>query len=551
MVAGPLFLQMNNKLIWAVLVAGVLAVALAFRVPVLSLRPMHHDEANQAVKCGTLQETGVYAYDSKDHHGPSLYYITLPFAWLTSGKDFAGTSEVTFRIVPVIFGIGAVLLLLLFADGLGRRAMLCSAALMAISPAMVFYSRFYIQEMLLVFFTLGAIASGWRYFRIRTAGWAAATGFFIGMMFVTKETSVMAYAAMAGALLVVYFMERRDVRLGAGSSGSGSEVSVKVLNLTHLLLLVAVAGFVWILFFSSFFTNWRGPVDSILAYKSYAGKSVESDHLHPWYYYLQILAFWKSAPGPIWSEGLILVPALVGLVAILLGKRGAVCGDRRLLRFMSVYTILLVIIYSVIPYKTPWCLLSFLSGLVILSGVGVVFLFNVSGGHFVRIILCVLLAAAGWNLAKQSWATNFRFYSDPRNPYVYAHTSRDFLNLVKRVETLSRVHSDGKKILIAVVASPYETWPLPWYLRSFPMTGFWQAGKELAEGFHPAIAVVSSDEQEAVLSRLGPGYHVEYFGLRPGVLLTLFVDKVLWDSFIEKGGAAGIDKLRDSSKTAK
>ena len=43
---------------------------------------MHHDEANQAVKFGALLETGAYQYDRNDHHGPTLYYLTLPSAWL-------------------------------------------------------------------------------------------------------------------------------------------------------------------------------------------------------------------------------------------------------------------------------------------------------------------------------------------------------------------------------------------------------------------------------------------------------------------------------------
>ena len=39
---------------------------------------MHHDEANQAVKFGALLERGEYRYDAHDHHGPTLYYLTLP-----------------------------------------------------------------------------------------------------------------------------------------------------------------------------------------------------------------------------------------------------------------------------------------------------------------------------------------------------------------------------------------------------------------------------------------------------------------------------------------
>ena len=67
----------------AVLVVTIaLAAGLVLRLARLDVRPMHHDEANQAVKFGALLERGEYAYDAQDHHGPTLYYLTLPFARL-------------------------------------------------------------------------------------------------------------------------------------------------------------------------------------------------------------------------------------------------------------------------------------------------------------------------------------------------------------------------------------------------------------------------------------------------------------------------------------
>ena len=76
-------------------VAGILliaAAALALRLPQLAVRPMHGDEANQAVRTGLLWETGVYRYDPAEHHGPSLYYLTLPALWLSGAKDFAASA---------------------------------------------------------------------------------------------------------------------------------------------------------------------------------------------------------------------------------------------------------------------------------------------------------------------------------------------------------------------------------------------------------------------------------------------------------------------------
>ena len=43
-----------------------------------------------------------------------------------------------------------------------------------------------------------------------------------------------------------------------------------------------------------------------------------------------------------------------------------------MLRFLGFYTLLMATAYSVIPYKTPWCLLGFLHGMVLLAGIGAV-----------------------------------------------------------------------------------------------------------------------------------------------------------------------------------
>ncbi|GAI50799.1 unnamed protein product, partial [marine sediment metagenome] len=126
---------------------------------------MHGDEAVNAIKFGSLLEEGDYCYDPHEYHGPTLNYFTLLPAWLSSAEKLTEVSEFTLRIVPVFFGLLLVLLLLLLADGLGWTTVACAAVLTAISPAMVFYSRYYIHEMPLVCFTFASITSGWRYTR--------------------------------------------------------------------------------------------------------------------------------------------------------------------------------------------------------------------------------------------------------------------------------------------------------------------------------------------------------------------------------------------------
>ena len=182
---------------------------------------MHHDEANQAVKFGALLEKGEYRYDRADHHGPSLYYLSLPFARVLGADRLAELNERTIRLVPAFFGLGAVILLLLFVPLIGKERVLWSALGLALSPVLVYFSRFYIQETLLLFFLAGFVAAVWRYERKPSWTWAVTAGFFAGMMYATKETSVIAFGSIAAALLLGSFLrrEKRGDRPALGKLG--------------------------------------------------------------------------------------------------------------------------------------------------------------------------------------------------------------------------------------------------------------------------------------------------------------------------------------------
>ena len=140
---------------------AVIALALALRLPQLTLRPMHNDEAVNAMKFRALWMENNYTYDPDEFHGPTLPYFTLPAAWLNASHDFNDFTEATFRVVTVGFGVALIVVLLLLTPEFGRAETLWASVFAALSPAMVFYSRYYIHEMLLVFFTaLAAMAGG-------------------------------------------------------------------------------------------------------------------------------------------------------------------------------------------------------------------------------------------------------------------------------------------------------------------------------------------------------------------------------------------------------
>ncbi|HEV58303.1 MAG TPA: hypothetical protein ENN87_12555, partial [Phycisphaerales bacterium] len=132
-----------------ILVLAAVLLAGALRVPHLARRPMHTDEAVHADRYRLLLD-GQYRYDPTEYHGPTLNYLTLIPALLSgAGFSYVQITETTLRVVPVFFGVLLVALVWLIARDTGSAAAVMAALLTAVSPVMVFYSRYYIQEMLL------------------------------------------------------------------------------------------------------------------------------------------------------------------------------------------------------------------------------------------------------------------------------------------------------------------------------------------------------------------------------------------------------------------
>ena len=526
---------MTNKAFRGLYICAVLG-ALLFRVVRLDVRPMHHDEANQAVKFGDLLERGEYRFDPNDHHGPSLYYLTLPMARAAGEGTLAGLDETTLRLVPALFGAGLLLLLLLFAGGLSRETTLAAAALAAVSPALTYYSRFYIQETLLVFFLAALIAAGWRYAHTRSAWWALAAGFSAGMMYATKETSVILFAGLAAALGLLLLMnrlgKRRDGVVKEGDEWVWRDVRTRPPTAFHVALFLIGGAVTAALFFTSFFQNPGGLADSFRAIAASFNRAGHPGfHAHPWYYYFQTLAYSKTAGGPVWSEAFLLFLAAAGGIAAF-GHDAGKDGSPRFVRFVLFFTVITAAVYSLVPYKTPWNVLPFYLGLVLLAGNGVGLLLRISRFRLVKILILAALIPGFVNLATQAYRADFTAHSIPDNPYVYAPTSPDFLKLVAAVEKIAAASPEKKDLLIKVIAPPDETWPLPWYLRSFGQVGYWTSAEAAGDPGDAAVVIASAANVETVATALGDRYQQTFYGLRPEVVLALFVRSDLWDGYL-------------------
>src|SRR5690606_29559610 len=101
---------------------------------------------------------------------------------------------------------------------------------------------------------------------------------------------------------------------------------------------------------------------------------------------------------------------------------------------------------------------------------------------------------------------NFVRYDDEEMPYVYAHTRREFLELVADIERYAEASGLGKETAVDVVSPDY--WPLVWYTREYPKAIF--HGKMIDVSNAEMIVAKKRTQDNDVIRRFSANY--EYVG---------------------------------------
>ncbi len=446
---------MNRLAVWAVAIA---AIALALRLPGLDRRPMHADEAILADKFGTLLEQHHFTYDPHDYHGPVLEYLTLIPGALRRQWTYAALDEWTLRLVPVCAGVAVALTPFLFLSILGESGAVTAGLLIATASPMVFYSRDYIPETLLVLFT-GLFVAALVHQRSMSAGLLG------GIAIATKETAVIAIVA---AVIVFPWPGLRNF-----------------LRFTAVLTVVTIA--------------LLGPSNVVAAVQPYWMRSVAAagGHRHPWTFYAALLVK-GTAP--------ILLFALFGIKQ-----------NWRLAAFSG----LLLTIYSVIPYKTPWCIVSMVWALSLIAGLGM-----------------------RWCISRHRQLARFAFgllvlisiEQSLRNDklWAYAETSPEVVKIPEAVQ-----HFAPNPQTWIGVYSTENVWPLPWYLRTYPNVRY--SRQVTTASRVPTIVLVTPELEDSVARKLyegrPPGERELYVpildagvAVRPGTLIRGYVAKSSWEA---------------------
>jgi uncharacterized protein (TIGR03663 family) len=497
----------------------ILAAAAVLRLIYPNLKPLHHDEGVNGLFLTTLFRTGYYHYDPSNFHGPTLYY----FGWITTtinsffyGKD--GLSTFAIRLVTALFGIGVIWLILCLRRELGHFGAVSAAAMAAVSPGFVFFSRYFIHEILFVFFTLGAVAAVLRLRESNQPRYLMLASVSAALLCATKETWLITVAVWLIALpcteiylrlrkipeetrAAFWVREQRENTAAAEQETQAKRDCSKVpLYATAMLLFVAV----WMLLYSSFFTNFpKGVYDSVRTF-GYWFKTSNSAHEYSWTRYFDWLV---KAEAPV----VILGTLGIGLAFWRARNRFAV--------FAAFWSLGILSAYCLVPYKTPWLALNIILPFIVMAGYGLDQLWQRSSLR--RWTLGAAIVAAGVSLG-QAVDVSFFHYDDDRKPYVYAHTYRSFLGMVNEINTIAAGNPAGREIGITVM-SP-EHWPLPWYLRDYSHAGYF--GKVI-DSSEP-ILIVHENQVAEVERTLGGKYRlIGGYDLRPGNRLYLYLRKDL------------------------
>ena len=506
--------------VWRIGIIVIIVIAAVLRLYDLNLVPLHHDEGVNGNFLVRLVREGAYTYDPENYHGPTLYYFSALIPWTVkllfgpSARDNYGLTTFNIRLVPVLFGLATIGLVFILRRRLGTVTTLSAAMMLAVSPGAVYLSRYFIHESLFVFFTLGIVVASVKLYDEHNPSYLIPLAASAALLFATKETAMIS----VGVLVIALGLTLLYMRVIGKPSPAAARRRVQETSLIEELGGTANVGFylgaavlvflaLYLLFYSSFLTNNKGISDSLQTFAVWT-KTGRQAHVHSATTYLTWL---------IRIEAPLLFLGAIGAAIVVLKPKNS------LALFCALWAFGLIAAYSLIPYKTPWLMLNFLVPLALTAGYAIQAIYELDSGQL-RLVAVIFLVAIGV-ATYQSIDLNFINYDndDEKYVYVYAHSTREMLDLVRQVEQIANENT-GRTTGISIVSPDY--WPLPWYFRNFTRVGYYGRMAPTSE----PIIIANENQKEELDRNFGEVYRqVESkseggsFELRPGVKLLLYV----------------------------
>lgn len=479
----------------------IVVLALVLRLVWLDVKPPHFDEGVNGLFVDTMTAEGYYHYDAGNFHGPLHFYI------LFLAQTLLGRDPWVLRLPIALASTLCVAMFFAFRRDLGNGACLIAAAAAAISPGMVFYGRYAIHETWLLLFLL---LSAWGLLGIArgllTLGaWsgdrrhlAALIGGCAGMV-LTKET----YVIHVGVFVIAIAC---TVALDLVSRPASETAAARTWGRRDVAGYTALALGVVLFFYSGAFLDWpdwsrpagqRGSVAGLwetFQIWTQTGTDKEGGHAKEWHYWLELMLRYETAA----------VLGLLAMAVILPPRQSAP------LRWLAAVGFGTWLAYSIISYKTPWCIIVILWPMFMFFGVGVVWLAQTLDRAVASILASVVFAFGLANTA----LLNFANYADEEEPYVYVQTLRDVEKLMSPLHTLVRQSPANYHLRGLVLISQDGSHPLPWWLGDFTRLAFLSEREPIPEQMDADFLVIEDPYVSDVEERLKDVYFREAMVVR-------------------------------------
>ena len=505
----------------------IIGLAAFLRFFLLGIKPPHFDEGINGWFVDQLLKTGFYRYDPTNYHGPLHFYVLL------LSQTLFGRNLIALRLPVVLVSIGCVWLTLKYEPFVGRTASRLAALAMAVSPGFVFYGRYSIHEVWILFFTMLFVLGLFGLWKEGTAKWLWCMGMGLTGMILSKETYVLhvlcAIIALPVCAVSNYFSEMEN-------RGRVQQTW----NYLDLTFVIGTGVALIVAFYSGFFFHWNGVKDLFAAYKPWFETGSQGHgHEKPWYYWISLISHYE-------------VPALAGLLTCLFALR----FQSAILRYLAIYGVGTLFAYSYVKYKTPWCIISFVwpclftfgamseiapvrfKGVIyrwIALGLFAVFAYAIyyattdkfdyiwpyamilgcaallvilASAEITRLVAGILIA---WSLGHCIWLNYFRCTTDTE-PYVYVQTYNDIDKFTDPI--LKIAHADPRAYQFVghiIRGSPY---PLPWILGEFGRVGYYEKDN-MPDPLDADFLLVQEDKVQTVESKLHDSYYTLPITIRP------------------------------------
>ena len=193
-----------SLLLWELIAYGALLTGAAvMRLWDLGFRAVHHDESLHSFYSWQLAQGSGFRHDPL-MHGPFQFEATAAIFFIFGDSDY------TSRLLYAVAGIALVALPLFFRSRLGRLGALFTSVMLAFSPALLYFSRFARNDILMAVWALGLVICMWRYIDADSKGegknrYIYIAAALLALAFASKETAYL-ITALLGLFLALWLL---------------------------------------------------------------------------------------------------------------------------------------------------------------------------------------------------------------------------------------------------------------------------------------------------------------------------------------------------------